>query len=78
MYLPLPINLGMRHDEFYCSQLDFCFFRQRRKPFVGFSLKSCIPHRILVGLPAEKAILPFHIFKVFCLLRYHLRHTGGI
>ena len=46
--------------------------------FVGFTLRSSIPHRILVGSPAEEAILLFPIFKVFCLLRYHLCHTGGI
>ena len=28
--------------------------------------------------PAKEAVLLFHIFKVFCLLRYHLRHTVGI
>ena len=78
MYLSLPVNLGMRQDKFCCSQLDFCFFRQRRKPLVGFSLKSGIPHRILVRSTAKEAILLFHIFKVFRLLRYHLRHTGGI
>ena len=65
-------------DKFCCSQFNFCFFWQRRKPFVGFSLKSGIPHRILVGAPAKETILSFHIFKVFCPLRYHLRHAGGI
>ena len=25
--IALPVNLGMRHDKFRCSQLDFCFFR---------------------------------------------------
>lgn len=64
--------------KFRCSQLDFCFFGKRRKPLVGFPLKSCIPHRILICSTAKEAILPFHIFKMFCLLRYHLRHTGGI
>lgn len=64
VYISPPVNLGMRHDEFYCFQLDFCFFRQRRKPFVGFTLRSSILHRILVGSPAEENVPLFPIFNL--------------
>lgn len=44
----------------------------------GFTLRGHPPHRILVNSPAEEAVLLFHIFKVFRLLRDHLRHAVGI